>query len=124
MKCVERSEQRDKPTDPCAATYTRELAEVWWLHRRGRWPTGKHGGEVLGDRGRLGTKLAEQVDKDQTKPVAVVLLKKEHYQHKSYGRIFTPVFEITKWASMEPDQEPEMELPAPAPAGRRRPKPT
>ena len=23
MKCVERSEQRDKPTDPCAATYTR-----------------------------------------------------------------------------------------------------
>lgn len=76
----------------------------------------------------LGTTLAEQVDKDQTKPVAIVLLKTEHYQHKSYGRIFTPVFDITKWASMEPDQEPELELhqepelELPAPAGRRRPK--
>ena len=70
----------------------------------------------------LGTKLAEQVDKDQTKPVAVVLLKKEHYQHKSYGKIFTPIFEITKWASMEVDQEPELELPTPAPAGRKRPR--
>jgi hypothetical protein len=70
----------------------------------------------------LGTKLAEQVDKDQTKPVAMVLLKKEHYQHKSYGKIFTPIFDIQKWASMEPDQEPELELPAPAPAGRKRPR--
>ena len=70
----------------------------------------------------LGTKLAEQVDKDQTKPVAMVQLKKEHYQHKSYGKIFTPIFDIKKWASMEPDQEPELELPAPAPAGRKRPR--
>jgi len=70
----------------------------------------------------LGTKLAEQVDKDQTKPVAIILLKREHYQHKSYGRIFTPVFEITKWASMDPEVQPELELAPPAAAGRRRPK--
>jgi hypothetical protein len=43
-----------------------------------------------------------------------VKLKKDHYQHKSYGKIYTPVFEIVEWISME--GEPEVE----APAGRRR----
>lgn len=60
--------------------------------------------------------LAEQVEKDQTKPVAVVTLKKDHYQHKSYGKIYTPVFEIVEWISMEGEPEPEVA----APAGRRR----
>ena len=59
--------------------------------------------------------LAEQVDVDQTKPVAVVKLKKDHYQHKSYGKIYTPVFDIVEWISMDGEPEPE-----PAPAGRRR----
>ena len=59
--------------------------------------------------------LAEQVDVDQTKPVPVVRLKKDHYQHKSYGKIYTPVFEIVEWISMDGEPEPE-----PAPAGRRR----
>ena len=49
----------------------------------------------------LAVAIAEQVDKDQTKPVPVVRLKKEHYQHKSYGRIFTPVLEIVKWVGMD-----------------------
>jgi hypothetical protein len=49
----------------------------------------------------LAVAIAEQVDKDQTKPVPVVRLKKEHYQHKSYGRIFTPVFDLVKWVSMD-----------------------
>jgi len=60
--------------------------------------------------------LAEQVEKDQTKPVPVVKLTKDHYQHKSYGKIYTPVFEIVEWVSME--GEPTVE--APAPTGRRR----
>jgi hypothetical protein len=47
--------------------------------------------------------IAEQVDKDQTKPVAIVSLGKEHYQHKSYGRIYTPSFNIVRWVSMEGD---------------------
>ena len=42
----------------------------------------------------LAAAIAEQVEKDQTKPVPLVALKKEHYQHKSYGRIFTPIFEV------------------------------
>ena len=72
----------------------------------------------------LAVAIATQVDADQTKPVAVVKLKKEHYQHKSYGRIFTPVFEVVKWIGMDgaaDAAEPELPLEeAPAPARRRR----
>lgn len=69
----------------------------------------------------LAVAIAEQVDKDQSKPVPVVLLKKEHYQHKSYGRIFTPLFDIQSWVSMD-GEEPEIaeEVEAAAPARRRR----
>jgi hypothetical protein len=70
----------------------------------------------------LAVAIAEQVDKDQTKPVPVVLLKKEHYQHKSYGRIFTPLFDIQSWVGMdgeEPVVEAE-EVAEAAPARRRR----
>jgi hypothetical protein len=49
----------------------------------------------------LAIAIAEQVEKDPTKPVPLVVLKKDHYQHKSYGRIYTPVLEIVKWASMD-----------------------
>jgi len=60
----------------------------------------------------LAVALADQVDKDQSKPVPVVRLKKEHYQHKSYGRIFTPVFEVVDWVSL--DGEPEVKEAAPS----------
>jgi hypothetical protein len=66
----------------------------------------------------LAVALADQVEKDQDKPVAIVLLKKEHYQHKSYGRIYTPVFEVKEWISM--DGEPAAAEPEEAPARRRR----
>jgi hypothetical protein len=39
--------------------------------------------------------------------VPLVALKKEHYQHKSYGRIFTPIFEVTGWASLDSAEAPE-----------------
>ena len=70
----------------------------------------------------LGVAIATQVEKDQTKPVAIVRLKKDHYVHKSYGRIYTPVFEIVDWASMDgaADAAPEVAAEEPAPAGRRR----
>ncbi len=69
----------------------------------------------------LGVAIATQVEKDQTKPVAIVRLKKDHYVHKSYGRIYTPVFEIVEWASMDGAAEaPEAAAEEPAPAGRRR----
>jgi hypothetical protein len=69
----------------------------------------------------LAAAIAAQVERDQSKPVPVVLLKKEHYQHKSYGRIYTPVFEIVEWVSMEGDASSnDDETPPPAAAARRR----
>jgi hypothetical protein len=69
----------------------------------------------------LAVALAEQVEKDQSKPVAIVRLKKDHYAHKSYGKIYTPVFEVVEWVSMDGEPEPAPEaVEAPAPVGRRR----
>ena len=75
---------------------------------------------VGGKRGfeALASAFANQVSQDESKPVPVVLLKKEHYQHKSYGRIYTPVFEIVEFVSMDGPVEEEEE--APAPTRRRR----
>ena len=69
----------------------------------------------------LAVAIAEMVDKDPSKPVPIVLLKKEHYQHKSYGRIYTPLFDIQSWVSMD-GEEPvaEAEEVEAAPARRRR----
>jgi len=66
----------------------------------------------------LAVTIATQVDKDPTKPVAIVRLKKDHYQHKSYGKIYTPVFEVVEWVSMDGSKE---EAPAAAPAAEEAP---
>ena len=69
----------------------------------------------------LAVALADQVEKDQTKPVAVVRLKKDHYAHKSYGKIYTPVFEIVEWISMDADAtDVKVEAEAEQPKRRRR----
>jgi len=76
----------------------------------------------------LAVAIATQVDKDQDKPVPVVELGKEHYTHKSYGRIYTPVFKVIDWVGMDGDavqaeEPPAIEAPAEAtatPARRRR----
>ena len=61
----------------------------------------------------LAAAIAAQVEADPSKPVPVVKLKKEHYQHKSYGRIYTPVFDIVDWIGLDGDKPAE---PAAAPA--------
>jgi hypothetical protein len=61
----------------------------------------------------LAIAIAEQVDVNPEKPVPLVRLKKEHYQHKSYGRIFTPVFDITGWTSLDASAAPEPEQDGP-----------
>ena len=62
---------------------------------------------VGGKRGvqTLAIAIANQVEKDATKPVPIIKLGKEHYVHKSYGRVYTPVFEVVDWVSMEGDAE-------------------
>jgi len=75
----------------------------------------------------LAVAIAAQVEKDQSKPVPVVVLGKSHYTHKSYGRIYTPVFDVQEWVSMDGEAEaaeaPAEAAEAPAaeaPARRRR----
>jgi len=51
----------------------------------------------------LALAIADQADKNPDKPVPLIRLKKEHYQHKSYGRIYTPVFEVVDWKAMDAD---------------------
>jgi hypothetical protein len=76
----------------------------------------------------LAVAIATQVDTDPKLPVPIVLLEKEHYSHKSYGRIYTPIFKITSWMSMTdesgtPAEETTVEAEAAAPvttARRRR----
>ena len=51
----------------------------------------------------------------------MVRLKKDHYMHKSYGRIYTPVFEIVEWVGMDGEAaEPEAQAEEPAAPARRR----
>jgi hypothetical protein len=66
----------------------------------------------------LGATIAAQVMKDQSKPVAVVELNNDHYQHKAYGRVFTPIFEIVDWLTMDGEEAPE-QLDAPEEPRRR-----
>ena len=74
----------------------------------------------------LAVAIATQVEKDQSKPVPIVMLGKEHYTHKSYGRIFTPIFAVQEWVGMDGDAvEAPKEIEAPeaveaAPSRRRR----
>lgn len=64
--------------------------------------------------------VAEQIEKDKDRPVAIVTLGRGHYQHKQYGRIYTPVFTIDGWMSMTGEAEPEqIEAEASAPKRRR-----
>ena len=69
----------------------------------------------------LAVAIAQQVENDQSKPVPVVTLKCDHYTHKSYGKIYTPVFEVQEWMSMDggkaEGEEPKADA---APARRRR----
>lgn len=57
----------------------------------------------------LGTALAEQIAADPSHPVPVVKLSSDSYKHKQYGEIFTPIFEIVEWRTM--DAEPKKERP-------------
>jgi hypothetical protein len=69
----------------------------------------------------LAVAIANQVEADQATPVPVIYLKKEHYQHKSYGKIYTPVFEIKEWVGMDAEASGETaEEEAPAETTRRR----
>lgn len=41
-----------------------------------------------------------QIAQDQVNIVPVVMMKSDSYEHKQYGTIFNPIFEIVKWVSL------------------------
>lgn len=72
---------------------------------------------------QLGLAIATQVERAPDRPVPVITLGKDSYQHKSYGRVFTPVFEVQEWVSMngeEPASEDVQKSDAPEAAPARR----
>lgn len=69
----------------------------------------------------LALSVADQADKDSSKIVPVVELQKDSYSHKSYGKIFTPVFKIAQWVGMDgPADAGSTEEPASDAAPQRR----
>ena len=68
----------------------------------------------------LALKIAEQVDKDQTKPVAVVKLGSDHYAHKSYVRVYTPTFDIVEFIGMDGEEDVSEKVASPDTGRRRR----
>ena len=67
----------------------------------------------------LAVAIAAQVDADQDKPVPVINLKKEFYQHKAYGKIYTPVFEVVEWVGLDGEAADKADE-VPEKSGRRR----
>ncbi len=51
----------------------------------------------------LAVAIATQIDVDQDAPVPVIILKKEFYLHKAYGKIFTPLFDVVEWIGLGGD---------------------
>jgi len=68
----------------------------------------------------LAVAIAAQVEADQAKPVPVVELKRDHYTHKSYGKIFTPVCDGKRCVLKDGEATEETEAEAEAPTGGRR----
>ena len=71
----------------------------------------------------LALAVAEQAEKDQSRIVPLVTLGKDSYRHKSYGAIFTPVFSVKEWVTLDGPAEADAdadEAPADEPKRRRR----
>jgi hypothetical protein len=65
----------------------------------------------------LVSSVLAQSQKDNTKPVAIVELHASNYKHKKYGKIYTPVFKVKGFESLNATavteaviEEPEVEV--------------
>jgi hypothetical protein len=59
-------------------------------------------------------RLGGGIDPDKSSIVPVVKLDHTHYMHKKWGKTYTPVITILRWATLNGGQ-PEQPEPAPAP---------
>jgi hypothetical protein len=73
----------------------------------------------------LGTAIGAHIEEDQTTPVAVITLQSDSYKHKKYGKVYTPVFKIGSYVSLNGTSaaaakaEPEADKTPPARRARR-----
>jgi hypothetical protein len=70
---------------------------------------------------RIDEEQANGVPKEKMTPVAVVTLQSDSYKHREYGKVFTPVFNVIRWISLEGDkaEAPAAEAPETTPRRRR-----
>lgn len=64
---------------------------------------------------KLAEDIGTEAKKGTDKVVPIVALKKDSYQHKAYGRVITPVFDVKSWVSMN-GPDPAAADPSPAAA--------
>lgn len=81
-------------------------------------PSSKGGLRGMSD---LMDEIAKAIETHPDRPVAVVHLKSDHYNHSTYGKTYTPLLEVVEWVSMDGHAPaPAEEKPAEeAPRGRR-----
>jgi len=63
---------------------------------------------------QLAELVATKLSEGDKKFVPVVTLDSDSYKHKSYGKIFNPVFTIVRWSEMPKDAAPEPAAKTPA----------
>jgi hypothetical protein len=73
----------------------------------------------------LGAAIADKVEQEQDKGAAalivpVITLGTDSYKHKEFGKIYTPVFNVVKWLTIEGTSEAVEAAPAAEDAPRRR----
>ena len=71
---------------------------------------------------KLISEVVAQIAADPTSIVPEVSLDTDSYKHKQYGKIYTPVFSVVGWVSMDAATAPEPAA-APAPAAAAAPAP-
>jgi hypothetical protein len=73
--------------------------------------------------------LDEVLQRIKTNPaddaiVPLVTLDSSSYKHKKYGKVYTPVFEVESWGTLDGAMPKALEEPEPAPAKEEEPAPT
>lgn len=64
---------------------------------------------------KLAAAIGEQAASGSENVVPVATLDVDFYQHKKYGKIYTPVFDVQKWVSMDAELPTDDDAPAPEP---------
>jgi len=58
--------------------------------------------------------IQKQLDTDPDRPVPLVALENDSYQHRRHGKVYYPVLAIAKWVELT-DEAPTVDEPEPAP---------